>query len=428
MGRILPPQPSLEHLRNEAKALLKAHARGDASACPTLRRVHRFQESSDAQVLSAEVALAEAQFALAMDYGFESWDALKKQVAQASGEAPEDEPGPGAVLLENPPPGKGNSNRVARGLAMALAHAGAAYDYDTLMGDSGLAFILQADSSVTPWGTPVKQIDIGWWPLDWWGALLRLDFVGRAAGRSLRYLTINSAEFRPDPKGCYQRHLHATVVETLRRGLLPLAMLDFCWAVTACDDGDPPLLGARTVFDGRELRRLPRYPCTLIVPGDPLPPMPREEADPEAIRYAVGLMRDEVPVHAPGCPQQETARAAGRSSGRKSFALWARLLRDPDGWGAHFYHANVVMHLRLNRHSAPPYLRAMADRRPGAADPLRRAAEIFEQELAALRTAHTRKETLSLPEGRETLARLIEQLAALEANAIPELERAAAAL
>ena len=57
MSRDLPPRPNLDHLKKQAKELLQ-----------TLR-----QQSPDAQ-------LADAQHALARDYGFASWPRLKAHV------------------------------------------------------------------------------------------------------------------------------------------------------------------------------------------------------------------------------------------------------------------------------------------------------------------------------------------------------------
>ena len=84
MTRLLPPRPNLEHLRKEAKALLKAHARGDAQACETLRALHRFAKASDREILAADLALAEARHALAMAYGYKSWKELKKRVDETA--------------------------------------------------------------------------------------------------------------------------------------------------------------------------------------------------------------------------------------------------------------------------------------------------------------------------------------------------------
>lgn len=61
-ARTLPPQPNLEHLRNDAKDHL-ALMRGNAP----------------------DTKLADAQFALARDYGFSSWRALKDEVERRTG-------------------------------------------------------------------------------------------------------------------------------------------------------------------------------------------------------------------------------------------------------------------------------------------------------------------------------------------------------
>ena len=80
MSQSLPPHPSLEALKKQAKQLVAACKSGDASICSTLRLLKRFTDASDADILSAKVSLTEAQFALAMNYGFESWAKLKAHV------------------------------------------------------------------------------------------------------------------------------------------------------------------------------------------------------------------------------------------------------------------------------------------------------------------------------------------------------------
>jgi GNAT superfamily N-acetyltransferase len=84
MSRRLPPQPSLHHLHNEAKSLLKAHRSKDPAVCPLLRRLRQFAQASDAEILAVEVTLAQVQYALAMDYGFDSWAALKGRVDRSA--------------------------------------------------------------------------------------------------------------------------------------------------------------------------------------------------------------------------------------------------------------------------------------------------------------------------------------------------------
>lgn len=78
MSRSLPATPTLEALKKQSKQILKAHKGSNVSCCATLKLLHRFKGKSDAEILNSALKLADAQFALAMDYGFESWAQLKK--------------------------------------------------------------------------------------------------------------------------------------------------------------------------------------------------------------------------------------------------------------------------------------------------------------------------------------------------------------
>ncbi|KKL24676.1 hypothetical protein LCGC14_2412930, partial [marine sediment metagenome] len=80
MTRSLPPNPSLEHLKNEAKSLLKAHHRHDVRACATLRSIPALAAATDEEILAIPLALHDAQHAVATAYGFENWAALKAQL------------------------------------------------------------------------------------------------------------------------------------------------------------------------------------------------------------------------------------------------------------------------------------------------------------------------------------------------------------
>ena len=84
MNRVLPAQPNLNFLKNEAKRLHRAHARGDTSVCDLFRHMLRFADVSDAEILEANVSLTDVQYALAMDYGYVSWLALTKAVSRAA--------------------------------------------------------------------------------------------------------------------------------------------------------------------------------------------------------------------------------------------------------------------------------------------------------------------------------------------------------
>ncbi|MEK7474305.1 MAG: hypothetical protein AAB152_01610 [Candidatus Coatesbacteria bacterium] len=80
MSTPLPARPNLEHLRNEAHAMLKAHTSGDRSVCAVLKGLRRFSGETDDAIMRAEVGLQEVQLALAIKYGFKDWAELKARV------------------------------------------------------------------------------------------------------------------------------------------------------------------------------------------------------------------------------------------------------------------------------------------------------------------------------------------------------------
>ena len=73
----LPSRPSLEQLRKQAKELLRAYRGGDSSAVAQLRAAKPGLSSPDGQ---HPATLGDAQFALAKEYGFESWPKLKRHI------------------------------------------------------------------------------------------------------------------------------------------------------------------------------------------------------------------------------------------------------------------------------------------------------------------------------------------------------------
>ncbi|HZD30216.1 MAG TPA: ankyrin repeat domain-containing protein [Candidatus Angelobacter sp.] len=79
--RRLPSNPNLEHLKYQAKDLLKAHATRDPAAAQRLREFHpRFKRTTDAAIFAAPLRLADAQLAIARESGFPSWTRLKKHI------------------------------------------------------------------------------------------------------------------------------------------------------------------------------------------------------------------------------------------------------------------------------------------------------------------------------------------------------------
>lgn len=85
MSRTLPFRPNPEHLHNEARALHKSCQRGMPDATRLLRaHLPRLAGQRQDGDWYTTVALQEAQFALACEYGFESWPKLIAFVDKAA--------------------------------------------------------------------------------------------------------------------------------------------------------------------------------------------------------------------------------------------------------------------------------------------------------------------------------------------------------
>jgi ankyrin repeat protein len=81
--RRLPSNPNLNHLKHQAKDLLKAHAVRDLAAAQTIREFHpRFRSAADAEIFNAQLKLSDAQLTIAREAGFASWSSLKRHIEQ----------------------------------------------------------------------------------------------------------------------------------------------------------------------------------------------------------------------------------------------------------------------------------------------------------------------------------------------------------
>jgi hypothetical protein len=76
--RRLPPNPNLDHLKYQAKDLLKEHSAATPGVAQRIREFHpRFSRATDAEIFVAHLSLSDAQLAIAREYGFPSWTRLK---------------------------------------------------------------------------------------------------------------------------------------------------------------------------------------------------------------------------------------------------------------------------------------------------------------------------------------------------------------
>ena len=76
-----PPNPSLEHLKSQAKQLLKAHKEGSVDALQRIRSFFpKLSDATDAEIQDAAFGLQDAQLIIAREYRFASWTRLKEEV------------------------------------------------------------------------------------------------------------------------------------------------------------------------------------------------------------------------------------------------------------------------------------------------------------------------------------------------------------
>jgi hypothetical protein len=81
--RRLASNPNLDHLRYQAKDLLKEHAARDAGAAQRVREFHpRFRRATDADIFAAHLKLSDAQLTIARESGFPSWARLKRHIEE----------------------------------------------------------------------------------------------------------------------------------------------------------------------------------------------------------------------------------------------------------------------------------------------------------------------------------------------------------
>jgi len=74
----LPPNPSLRHLKNQARDLLKNYREQSIVACQQIREFHpRFIQLTDDLIRAQTFTLSDAQLTVAREYGFSSWTRLR---------------------------------------------------------------------------------------------------------------------------------------------------------------------------------------------------------------------------------------------------------------------------------------------------------------------------------------------------------------
>jgi hypothetical protein len=79
--RRLPSNPNLDHLKYQAKDLLKERIAHTPGIAQRFREFHpRFRRATDSEVFDAQLSLSDAQLTIAREYGFPSWARLKRHI------------------------------------------------------------------------------------------------------------------------------------------------------------------------------------------------------------------------------------------------------------------------------------------------------------------------------------------------------------
>jgi len=81
--KTLPDNPNLDHLKYQAKDLLKVHHEASPEVLQRIREFHpRFRGLQDAQIAQAKLTLTDAYLTIAREYGFPSWTRLRTHIAK----------------------------------------------------------------------------------------------------------------------------------------------------------------------------------------------------------------------------------------------------------------------------------------------------------------------------------------------------------
>lgn len=310
-------------------------------------------------------------------------------------------------------PVQDSGNTYARGMSAVLSHLGAEVSCDRVMGLSGVAFILQVDTS-GPY-LPGNELDCAWWPNDPWGFDLGLPVLSKAAGWNIRKLRCDVEAYKADPVAEYRRAFAPAIEKSLQAGKPVLVSSAHCFIVTSLDDGEPPLLGYGTSGKSTQFlqntMRIDRYPWGVYIIGKKTRVGKPAQVDLASLRHIIALFSEQ--AQGPDAPKT-------RFSGRQAWAEWLRLLHSGQACDN-----NMLIHLRYNRRSAVAYLREMAGRYSGkTATHLAAAADLYQRALEELMSGE-------LPHpgptkgGREAYTAMVERVSELEAEAISELRAAA---
>jgi hypothetical protein len=322
---------------------------------------------------------------------------------------------PMPTAISMPAPASDSGNIYARGMSAILSHLGPELSYDQAMGLSGVAFILQVDTS-GPY-LPGKELDCAWWPNDDWGFELGLPVLTKAAGWEISKLSADMDAYKANPETEFRRVFPSAIEKSLRAGK---PVLSYGFVCIDTDQQQRPLLGYGTKGHstryGQSKTRIQRYPWHLYVIGNKVSADSPTDVDLASLRHIIALFNEQ--AQGPNAPKT-------RFSGKQAWAEWLRLLRAGSACDN-----NMLIHLRYNRRSAVAYLREMAKRHTGVtATHLSSAADLYQSIVDEVMKEGLPYNRVKSGEDEKTVrsecTAMIERVSKLEAQAIAELKAAA---
>jgi hypothetical protein len=385
MSQNLPPDSNLEQLRKQAKDLLKGHRAGEPAICGTLRLLRRFRQASDDEILSSDLALNEAQFALAMSYGFKSWPELKRHVESTRAVEPTAgivRDGGATVLKGYEDIDWGRSresidNSFIRCLTHVLNAAGEDLTYSDLMGLSGAAFRVQvvqpelcpsaacAEVGIDCYKPALESVG---YAMDTIWAQARSDSGSLTDGTQAKIDTETLTE--TDPKNI--ERARKSVVESIEKGRPAIYQVEEHSLIVGYRDAGRCLV-------------LREY-CNTSGPG---------YTDKEQLPWSISVVKDK--IRTPdrreeilkslrrGLEVANTAKCDNVACGFAAYEAWIQTiergyghLSDQQAFGWLLGNAYVYESLFNAREAASDYLRSVSEELDeGASDCLLRAADLF---------------------------------------------------
>lgn len=368
MTRTLPPRPSLAQLKHQAKDLRIDARERESKALATLRQLRRFSDASEEDIARAPVALSEAQFALALDYGFPGWPELKRHV-EALRSALESEAShanrPSSVVeqdgvtfiegLERHRWGGGTrrQNSVIATLSLVAERLGDDADYDFLMGASGAAFRIQmAETRLCP-SSPHARLGFDC-----------AELAIEAWGRSVEWIDTHGGD---EPRRATAR---TKALASIERGVP--ALYDHEESSLIVGYTSEGLVLRRYAADHEGYEPMQSWPFAIgIVGADRREPREARDLTGRSLRLAVDLF--------------DVGSVRGYQCGSAAYAKWRDLLRDERArsamtpeqrFGEALGNAHTAECLADARGAAANYLSQLVDGTPELGEPLRAALEL----------------------------------------------------